>query len=102
MKVRDATDTRYVYGASCTWHGSIHEVATGGQVPQCPYCGGVLFEVSDRAEWDRNARSYSTKIHDPRYPEWVESLHGPCVPLRGWDWQAALSKWKSEHPILVN
>lgn len=55
-------DTRFVYGASCTWFGSIHEVSSTKKHPRhhhsvkedlpcCPVCGGMLFEMKDEKEW---------------------------------------------------
>lgn len=49
-------DTRFCYGARCTWFGSIHEVGktpelNGHSLPCCPLCGGVLFELKSEADW---------------------------------------------------
>lgn len=44
-----------VYGATCTWWGTLDEVkATPAGLPCCPYCGGVLFETS-REDWTKGA-----------------------------------------------
>lgn len=66
------TDTRFCYGANCTWYGSIREVANTAThpahaqlnkdkaslfqheahgLPCCPICGGMLMELPNREEW---------------------------------------------------
>ncbi len=100
-------DTRYVYGACCTWHGSIHEVAvnTGSvhidgkthtvSLPVCPHCGGPLMEYPDRQTWDRKAVVFAeTHPNMPLYLDWLESLHAPCTPLDGWDWVKAYRRFE--------
>lgn len=61
-KKRDE-DTRFVYGATCTWFGSIHEVSATDKHPRyanehqahslpcCPICGGMLFEMESASIW---------------------------------------------------
>lgn len=46
-------DTRYVYGATCTWNGPIQEVSTRSSLPCCPKCRGMLLQVSDVPNWQR-------------------------------------------------
>jgi hypothetical protein len=97
-------DERYVNGACCTWHGSIHEVKQsspvdievncrmmrGFQIPVCPHCGGPLMECANRKEWEDQAEKFRVAHPEmPLYLEWIETLHGPCVPLKDWDWRAA-------------
>lgn len=91
-----ASDTRYVYGASCTWHGPItaigtkrvrldHEARTLAPVhgiPCCPHCSGMLFEYSNKAIWDANVAKADAQY--PGYADFVAWLgsYGRCWP--GW------------------
>jgi hypothetical protein len=85
-------DERYVYGANCIWHGSIHEVGlTRGkhQLPCCPKCGGMLFEVESKAAWFVKAAEFGVANSLPMYVEWLMSLRDrPCHGFAGWDWKA--------------
>ena len=90
-------DTKYVYGAKCLWHGSIHEVGTLDSspyvgtkgLPCCPKCKGVLYQKESKEEWDTDVKVFMM-IHPTytHYKEWVESLRTrencriPC----NWDW----------------
>lgn len=89
-------DERYVYGVTCTWHGTIQEVKAISGFPSCPYCGGMLFEVSSRAVWDRLVLDFSAKSNEPLYPEWVQTQHdmGRCVPRDDYDWKMEFEKYK--------
>lgn len=82
------TDTRYVYGARCTWHGPIsaigrREVNTlevdgvyrPHSVPCCPHCNGTLFEYPNKETWDNGVAEFEKK--HPGYTEFVEWL-GDC------------------------
>ena len=74
-------DTRYVFGASCTFSGSISEVSTTDKHPRhlsdafvkmremfnikdipvlpcCPYCGGMLMQVDYEEKYWQQAREY--------------------------------------------
>ncbi len=69
-------DERYVYSATCSWHGSIKEVGrtvprNGISLPCCPHCGGVLFEVHNKELWDEGARKYEAAGHT-HYVEFLE------------------------------
>ena len=81
------TDKRYVYSASCTFHGPISSVgSTGGKIrlPCCPSCGSMLFEHESKEVWDRQIEEYATKKDDSDYPEfmaWFGALR-PCRPFR--------------------
>lgn len=109
-----AGDQRYVYSATCTWHGPIQEVShtKPGKVrfklgnppveqeidslplPCCPHCGSVLMEYPDRAHWDSQIEAFMAKHPElPLYREWIETLHGPCRPLKEWDWRAAYAEY---------
>src|SRR4051812_41225476 len=100
-------DERYVYGACCTWHGSIHEVKTVGgpvtvngrefkaEIPGCPHCGGPLMEYKNRKEWDDQATKFMADHPElPLYREWMAKMHtGPCIPLKDWDWREAYAEF---------
>jgi hypothetical protein len=81
-----ATDTRYVYGARCTWHGSINAIGRRGPVggnfnlPCCPHCGGMLFELGSKAEWDAGVTKHDAE--HPGYADFVAWLgsYGRCWP----------------------
>lgn len=68
-------DTRYCYGAGCTWHGPIAEVSNtskhsfwrrrdaprmqgGISLPCCPICGGMLLEVDTEEKWWTDAAAF--------------------------------------------
>ena len=98
-------DTRYVYGATCTWHGPISEASSGDPdlpsgLPCCPNCGGVLFELPSRAKWDEDVDKYiKDAIHEDLclYYDWMETFHSDsCRPLDRWNWRADFKKWKVE------
>lgn len=79
-------DTRYVYGARCTWHGPISAVnviphsGAGGGLPVCPHCSGPLYEFPSVMSWDNMVATYNAK--HPGYTEFVEWLgsYGRCWP----------------------
>lgn len=89
-------DSRWVYGAHCTWHASIDKVGIvtsqmkvgppRGQpanvemaLPCCPNCRGMLFECRDRAEFDAGAAKYEAAGH-PGYASFMRWLEGKCYP----------------------
>lgn len=73
-------DERVVYGARCSWWGSITEVATKPSgLPCCPHCGGVLFET-DAASWRDGAERHSRESGDEHYVRFVDWLRGQCRP----------------------
>lgn len=76
-------DTRYCYGASCTWHGPISEVSNTGNHPRwkaanipkdirkhsmpcCPICGGMLMEFNEPSRWWSQVDEFERKGH-PNY-----------------------------------
>ncbi len=83
-------DTRFCYGASCTWFGSIHEVGSTRQskahqrlddqmkehglpvtdhgLPCCPVCGGMLFEISEETSYWLQVDDYEAGKHPIREP----------------------------------
>jgi hypothetical protein len=49
--VSDISDI-FVYGAACTWFGSIHDAAFSFEgLACCPYCGSVLTKMMNEPEW---------------------------------------------------
>lgn len=83
----NAPDTRYCYGATCTWHGPIDETAAVASVnidhsfPACPHCNGPLYECDSKAEWDQRVASYEEAGH-PTYrafSEWLRT-QSRCFP----------------------
>jgi hypothetical protein len=76
-------DKRFVYGATCTWFGSINEVAVRSIVPCCPVCGGVLFEMATEAEWWAGVERFQSEGHEGYRAmlEW-QRTHKRCFDLR--------------------
>jgi hypothetical protein len=71
------TDTRYVYGATCTWNGPIQEAkGYAHRPPGCPFCGGVLFEAKSEQHWTESVMKYERDAH-PGYRAFSEWL-GRC------------------------
>ena len=76
-------DARFCYGACCTWFGSIHEIKVNTvQLPCCPKCYGVLYEMDNEGEWWRGVDGFErgdsvlTKRSHPGYRtmwEWARS-----------------------------
>lgn len=75
MAIKSTLDQRFTYGAACTWAGSIDEAGNTSThpahqrvdelngtrryaLPCCPLCGGVLFQVNDKAAWDEMISRY--------------------------------------------
>lgn len=87
MRRKMKPDTRYVYGAVCTWSGSIQEVSKGdGSLPRCPQCGGPLFEMESKVIWDQQITDFENDGH-PGYRDfqtWVGNLN-PCMSVRDRD-----------------
>lgn len=89
-------DTRYVFGMTCTWHGSIQDASycfasatiesadpdaveeTPAMLPCCPHCGSMLMEVASEEEWkasvQRDCRSH------PEYAAMIFWAKGKCYP----------------------
>lgn len=67
-------DERLCYGVGCTWFGPIQEVKiTETGLPCCPYCGSMLYEMANEAEWWESVDQHERAGH-PGY--------------RGmWEWQ---------------
>ena len=73
-----SSDPRIAYGARCTWWGSIEQVKVRDDLPVCPHCGHVLYEVENEKAWWRNV-----DIHDksePGYRLLIEWSRGRCFP----------------------
>jgi hypothetical protein len=76
MNMTHTNDERLAYGASCTWFGSIHEVSAKpvsargfnentvvAELPCCPCCKGMLFEMSNEAEWWTSVKEFEDNGH---------------------------------------
>ena len=77
--IEEKEDGRIAYGASCTWWGSIY--ATGkhpeADIPCCPICHGMLFEMDSMHDWLKQAREFENDGH-PGYCSFVAWLRGKC------------------------
>lgn len=72
------SDSRYVYGAHCTWNESIYKVGhLPGGLPCCPHCGSVLFEMDSEKEWWKGVDRYEADGH-PGYRKLAEWSKGKC------------------------
>lgn len=80
------TDTRFVYGANCTWYGSIHETGrtqpsrrpgfSDVSLPCCPKCGGMLYEMDNDKRWWDGVDKVDTKTPGYRkFVEWLRDNH---------------------------
>ncbi len=70
-----------VYGAKCTWWDDIRNSGTlGGEtnLPCCPYCRGVLFQM-DAVAWWKNVDCRDKD--NPAYRKTVEWARGKCFPI---------------------
>lgn len=74
------SDPRIVYGAGCTWWGSIANAGKRNGLPCCPHCGGVLFEVSGIEKWDGAVNAYAAKTGRSDYPAQIAFGRGKCFP----------------------
>jgi hypothetical protein len=90
-------DGRFCYGASCTWFGSIHEVSStkkhprhqqtindGNDLPCCPICGGMLFEMKDEGEWWEGIDLFEKGT----YP--LPTAHPHPGYRKMWEWQRSM------------
>lgn len=69
----EVRDKRIVFGAFCTFWGTIYEARSAMSsigVPSCPHCGGVLYEDKDIEAW--NARLDATEVN---YPDYVAAMN---------------------------
>jgi len=68
-------DNFIAYGAVCTWWGPKSTVGKvpGTNLPGCPYCGGVLFEVPE-PQWLEGIAKQEDK--EPGYRAMIEWAHG--------------------------
>jgi predicted HAD superfamily Cof-like phosphohydrolase len=70
-------DTRIVYGAMCSWWGTIREVGNRDGIPCCPHCKNLLFEMSSPDEWWEGVDKHVADGH-PGYRAFIEWLKGKC------------------------
>ena len=90
-------DTRFCYGAQCTWCGPIAEVSNTHDhpywkerktlseqhsIPCCPNCGGMLMEYETAEEWWDQVRKYDAEGHPGYLAMWQwQRQHKPlCFP----------------------
>jgi hypothetical protein len=83
---------RIAYGACCTWWGPIDQVSLRflvasrakepdtHQVPCCPECGGMLFEMDSEERWWNGVDKYNEE--HPGYRRLVTWAKGKC--FRTW------------------
>ena len=92
-------DTRYCYGACCTWHGPIQNTINSSGIPGCPHCGGPLFEMKSKEEWNARAEEFQDIHSLSFYTKWLELLNKyTCKPLKGWNWEEDYLKFVEEIP----
>ena len=88
-------DTRIVYGARCTWWDSIDKIGHVGNhvsnLPACPHCRSVLFEMPSLAIWQKGVDAYADTRSDPDYRDFVAWLRGKCFP----NYAAAREAWEA-------
>ena len=89
-------DTRIAYGVGCTWWDSIYKTGTttpgrmtvrrgdgtpvevsDAQLPCCPHCGSMLFEVENEQVWFEGVDRYEQDGH-PGYRKQMEWMRGKC------------------------
>ena len=73
------TDKRCVYGATCSWWGSIHEVVVIDGLPRCPKCHGTLWEMESEDDFLASAKRYEER-GNPGYLAMVQWARGKCFP----------------------
>lgn len=85
-------DTRHVYGARCTWHGSITQIGKRGDLPCCPHCGNMLFEVDTEAKWQEGVDKFNAG--HPGYTDFCQWLNenGRCWPIHAMS--VAFAQWR--------
>jgi hypothetical protein len=68
------------YGARCTWWDSKDRVGLRGdgiyKIPCCPFCGNVLFEMSE-VDWSARMKTYEAAGH-PGYADMITWARGKC------------------------
>lgn len=98
-----AEDTRFVYGATCSWFGPIQAIGNTAthpkhqelmkrvnapgrlmtaELPCCPHCGGMLLELRNRAEFMAGVPMFD-KDHPgyAKFIEWAEEKYKTiCYP----------------------
>lgn len=76
---RAALARRIVYGARCTWWDSADKAGRKESgLPCCPFCGSVLMEVDDEAEWWRGIERNPQSETVPHFHDFVTWLRGQC------------------------
>lgn len=73
------SDTRMVYGSSCSWWDVVSQAAsTASGLPCCPHCGGVLMEMPSIQDWWESVDLFIAQDPDQRanYKTFVGWLQG--------------------------
>jgi uncharacterized protein YbaR (Trm112 family) len=84
------TDTRFTYGAMCSWRGPISKVQkTYNGLPCCPYCRGPLYEIDSIEKWTDQIEAFESSGHLGYTPfqQWLsnrQEQHG-CLFQRNAD-----------------
>lgn len=91
-------DTRYTYGATCNWHGTIQETTVNSsQLPCCPHCRGVLFEYENKKKWDDAVERFSRENNLVHYKAFVDSWRSKhCVNLHSFNWREEYKRFVDE------
>lgn len=77
------SDSSVVYGATCVWWDLFHNAAVGPppfNVPVCPKCGGVLYELPDLFAWWKQVGEYYKMLGVADGEDFIEWLQGKCFP----------------------
>lgn len=71
------SDKRIVYGVGCCWWDKIDKASCKDELPCCPHCGSLLFEM-DSKEWRQQIKEYAQKNNDLDYINFIHWLQGKC------------------------
>lgn len=98
-----SADTRFCYGASCTWFGPIQDVSStdkyqvkakeehfpklmaDASLPCCPCCGGMLFELPDELDFWNSINAFELGAY-PRSVAGTYPRRHPGYRVM-WEWQ---------------
>lgn len=85
-------DRRIWYGPCMYWTDDWNQVALSpiGNIPCCPRCGAVGFEMSFR-EWIDGAERFAAETAQLGYTTWLLSVKETCSP--------DMSQWKTRSEV---
>ncbi len=74
------SDSRIVYGLSCTWWDDIGNAGKHPRsgLPCCPHCKGMLFELANPEQWWSGVDTYAKATGDKEYPGLIKWMKGRC------------------------